>query len=66
MTRLDVYRQIVARRPDDTYVRRSVQTQSGAPDRHLRWRVIAQAYLAYVMLDHDESGGQNRCDDARE
>jgi len=52
--RLDAYRQIVSRRPDDGHRRGSTVTQAGAPDRHERWRVLADAFLTYVMSERDE------------
>jgi len=52
--RLDAYRHIVSRRPDDGHHRGSTVTQAGAPDRHERWRILAAAFLAYSMSDQDE------------
>ena len=51
--RLDAYRQILARRPEDGYRRGSTVTQAGAPDRHERWRGLADAFLAYVLIERD-------------
>ena len=52
--RLDAYRQIVSRQPDDGYRRGSTVTQAGAPDRHERWHFLATAFLAYVRIERDD------------
>ena len=52
--RLDAYQQILARRPEDNYRRGSRVTQAGAPDRHERWRGLADAFLAYVLVERDD------------
>jgi hypothetical protein len=57
--RLEAYRQIIARRPEDGHRRGSTVTQAGAPDRHERWRALAAAFLAYVMSEQDE--GRHSC-----
>ena len=51
--RLDAYRQIVARRPEDGHHRGSTVTQAGAQDRHERWHYLATAFLAHALLDQD-------------
>ena len=52
--RLDAYRQIVSRRPDDGHHRGSTVTQAGAPDRHEQWRALAAAFVAHAMSEQDE------------
>ena len=52
--RLDAYRQIVSRQPDDGYRRGSTVTQAGAPDRHELWRALADSFLAYVLVERDD------------
>ena len=51
--RLDAWRQIAARRPEDNYRRGSTVTQAGAPNRHERWRVLADAFLTYALIERD-------------
>lgn len=53
--RLDAYRLLVARPPTDDYRRESRVTHAGAPDRRERWRVWASTFLAYALIDWDES-----------
>ena len=52
--RLNAWRQIAARRPEDNYRRGSTVTQAGATNRHERWSVLADAWLAHVMSEQDE------------
>ena len=54
--RLDAYRQIVSRRSEDGYRRSSTVTQVGAPDRHKRWHFLADAFLAYALIDSVSDG----------
>ena len=53
--RLDAYRQIAARRPEDDYHRGATVTQAGAPDRHERWRVLADAFLTYALVERGDA-----------
>ena len=52
--RLDAYRGLLARPPTDDYRRESRVTHAGAPDRHERWRALADSFLAYVLIERDD------------